>query len=421
MFKHWIKTTTATALCGLCAFPAIAAQDNSVAAPSALAPVTAPAPATTTPTTDAVEFGIAPPQLDSRSYILMDYNSGAILAEKNSNQREAPASLTKMMTSYVIGQALKQGKIHNDDIVTVPADAWGGNKALHGSSLMFLRIGQKVPVSELNRGIIVDSGNDACITMAEYVSGSQNTFVQSMNRYVQQMGLKNTHFMTVHGLDHENQYSSSHDMAIIAKHLIKDLPQEYKLYSIKKLTFNNITQSNRNGLLWDTSMHVDGLKTGHTDEAGYNLVASAVGDNNMRLISVVMGTPSKQAREQESKQLLRWGFANFETLRALIPGKPILEEPVYYGDTDKVALGTLENTYLTLPKGRRPDIKIRYELAQNPLKAPLMKGQVVGKVIYQLDGRDIASINLQVLQDVKEGGVFSRLWDWIVLNVKSLF
>ncbi len=414
MIKNWIKATTVSALCGLYTLPIIAAQNAQ--------DITIPTLTTkSVVSNNIIEFGIVPPQLNARSYILMDYNSGAILAEKNANHRQAPASLTKMMTSYVIGQALKQGKIHNDDIVTVPANAWGGNKALQGTSLMFLRIGQKVPVSELNLGIVVASGNDACITMAEYVSGSQNTFVQSMNRYVQEMGLKNTHFMTVHGLDHENQYSSAYDMAIIAKHLIKDLPEEYRLYAIKRITFNKIMQPNRNGLLWDTSLRVDGLKTGHTKEAGYNLVSSAQGDNNMRLIAVVLGTPSQRVREQESKQLLRWGFANFETVRALSPNKEIVEEPVYYGDVDKVVLGTLENTYLTLPKGRRADIKMRYALTQKPLTAPLVKGQIVGKIIYQLDDKDIANVNLQVLQDVKEGGIFSRLWDWIVLKFKSFF
>lgn len=397
MFRKSKKTLVTSLLCGLCYTP-LFAQEN-----------------------QPIQYHIAEPSLASPTYFLIDYHSGAVLAEKNADHRQAPASLTKMMTSYVIGQALKQGKIQNDDLVSVPAEAWGGNKDLRGSSLMFLRIGQKVSVADLNRGIIVDSGNDACITMAEYLSGSQNTFVQSMNRYAQEMGLKNTHFMTVHGLDQEGQYSSARDMAIIGKHLIHDLPNEYKLYAIKQFTFNGITQNNRNGLLWDTSLKVDGLKTGHTNEAGYNLVASALGDNNMRLISVVMGAPSKQAREQDSKKLLRWGFANFETVSAFAPNKPMLKADVYYGNHPQVALGVLKPTFITLPKGRRQEIKIRYELMQKTLKAPLAQGQVLGKAIYQLDGNDIASVNLQVLENVNEGSIFSRLWDWIRLQIQALF
>lgn len=368
-----------------------------------------------------VDYGIATPKLSAQSYFLVDFHSGAVLAAENEDNRQAPASLTKLMTSYVIGQALKQGKIHQEDLVTISPEAWGGNPALKGSSLMFVRIGQKVPVSELNKGIIVDSGNDACVAMAEYLAGSQNTFVQSMNRYVQTLGLKNTHFETVHGLDHKGQYSTARDMATISKHIIQDLPNEYKLYSIKSFEFNGIKQNNRNGLLWDSSMKVDGLKTGHTNQAGYNLVASAVGDNNMRLISVVMGTPTAKDREQDSKKLLRWGFANFETLRSLTAGKTILQQKVYYGNTDQVALGSVNNAFLTLPKGRRQEVKMRYAFNQQHLQAPLIKGQVVGQVIYQLDGKDIASKDLQVLHDVPEGGIFSRLWDWIVLKVQSLF
>lgn len=396
MFKKFNKTAVMSVLCSLYA-TSIWAEDN------------------------ASKYNIAEPNLASQTYFLVDYHSGAVLAEKNADHRQAPASLTKMMTSYVIGQALKQGKIQNDDVVTVPAEAWGGNKDLRGSSLMFLRIGQKVSVADLNRGIIVDSGNDACIAMAEYLFGSQNTFVQSMNRYAQEMGLKNTHFMTVHGLDKDGQYSTARDMATIGKHLIQDLPNEYKLYAIKQFTFNGIAQNNRNGLLWDNSLHVDGLKTGHTTEAGYNLVASALGDNNMRLISVVMGAPTKQAREQDSKKLLRWGFANFETVRTSTPNKPLLKEKVYYGNRPEVALGILKSTFITLPKGRRQDLKIRYELSEKTLNAPLVKGQILGKAIYQLDGKDIASVDLQVLEDVEQGGIFSRLWDWLVLQTKAFF
>lgn len=366
-----------------------------------------------------MQHNISIPQLNAQTFILMDYDSGAVLGALNPDQRQYPASLTKMMTSYVVGDALKQGKIHNNDMVTIGESAWGKN--FPGSSKMFLNLNQQVSVDELNRGIIVVSGNDACVAIAEHISGTTQNFIDVMNRYVERFGLKNTHFTTVHGLDDENQYSSARDMAIIGSHIIRDLPEEYKIYSEKEFTFNKIRQPNRNGLLWDKSLNVDGMKTGHTDKAGYNLVASATGNGNMRLISVVMGVPTYKGREIESKKLLQWGFANFETFKALEAGKAVSEQSVYYGDNGKVQLGVLQDRFVTLPKGRQADVKARYELTQKYLEAPLAKGQVVGKVIYQLDGKDIAQVDLQVMNEVTEGGFFGKAWDWLVLTVKSLF
>ena len=368
------------------------------------------------------QFNIAAPQSNAQTYVLMDYNSGAVLASLNPDQRQYPASLTKMMTSYVVGQALKQGKIHNTDMVTIGESAWGQN--FPGSSKMFLNLNQQVSVADLNRGIIVVSGNDACVAMAEYVSGTVMNFVDTMNKYVEQFGLKNTRFTTVHGLDEEGQYSSARDMAIIGAHIIRDLPEEYKIYAEKDFTFNKIKQPNRNGLLWDKTINVDGMKTGHTDKAGYNLVASATNPNNMRLISVVMGVPTYKGREVESKKLLQWGFANFETFKTFEAGKTgqsISEQRVYYGDESNIQLGVLQDAFITIPKGKSSELKARYELDKKYLEAPLAKGQVVGKVVYQLDGKDIASVNLQVMQEVKEGGIFGKIWDWLVLTIKSLF
>lgn len=368
------------------------------------------------------QFNIAAPQINAQTYVLMDYNSGAVLASLNPDQRQYPASLTKMMTSYVVGQALKQGKIHNTDVVTIGESAWGQN--FPGSSKMFLNLNQQVSVADLNRGIIVVSGNDACVAMAEHVSGTVMNFVDAMNKYVEQFGLKNTRFTTVHGLDEEGQYSSARDMAIIGAHIIRDLPEEYKIYAEKEFTFNKIKQPNRNGLLWDKTINVDGMKTGHTDKAGYNLVASATNPNNMRLISVVMGVPTYKGREVESKKLLQWGFANFETFKTFEAGKTgksISEQRVYYGDESNIQLGVLQDAFITIPKGKSSELKARYELEKKYLEAPLAKGQVVGKVIYQLEGKDVASVNLQVMQEVKEGGIFGKIWDWLVLTIKSLF
>lgn len=366
-----------------------------------------------------IDYGIGVPQLNAQTFILMDYNSGAVLASLNPDQRQYPASLTKMMTSYVVGDALKQGKINNTDIVTIGESAWGKN--FPGSSKMFLNLNQQVSVSDLNRGVIIVSGNDASVAIAEHVAGSVPAFVNAMNKYVTQFGLKNTHFTTVHGLDDDNQYSSARDMALIGAHLIRDLPEEYQIYAEKDFTFNKIKQSNRNGLLWDKTLQVDGIKTGHTDKAGYNLVTSAVNGNNMRLISVVMGVPTIKGREVETKKLLQWGFANFETFKTLEAGKAVSEQTVYYGGESNVALGMLQDAFITIPKGRQTDLKARYELHSKYLKAPLAKGQVVGQVIYQLDGKDVAKVDLQVMQDVQEGGIFGNAWDWLVLTVKSLF
>ncbi|MWQ21813.1 serine-type D-Ala-D-Ala carboxypeptidase [Glaesserella parasuis] len=365
-----------------------------------------------------IDYGIPAPQLNAQTYILMDYNSGAVLASLNPDQHQAPASLTKMMTSYVVGEALKTGKIKNSDLVTVTENSWG--QKFPGSSKMFLNVNQQVSVEDLNKGIIVVSGNDACVAIAEHISGSEQTFIDSMNKFVQKFGLKNTHFATVHGLDHPEQYSSARDMAIIGAHIIRDLPEEYKIYSEKEFTYNKITQPNRNGLLWDKSINVDGMKTGHTDQAGYNLVASAY-NSNTRLISVVMGVPTYKGREVESKKLLQWGFANFETVKPLSAGQSVLEQAVYYGDLSKAQLGTLQDSYITVPKGKTAELKARYTLEKTNLEAPLVKGQVVGKVIYQLNGKDVVSVDLQVMHDVQEAGIFGKAWDWFVLTVKGLF
>ena len=375
--------------------------------------------ASTFAVSEDIQYGIAVPEVNAQTYVLMDYNSGAVLASLNPDQRQYPASLTKMMTSYVVGVALKQGKIHNEDMVTISESAWGRN--FPDSSKMFLNLNQQVSVGDLNKGIIIVSGNDACVAVAEHISGTVANFVDTMNKYVQQFGLKNTNFTTPHGLDDPNQYSTARDMAIIGAHIIRDLPEEYKIYAEKDFTFNKIKQPNRNGLLWDKTINVDGMKTGHTSQAGYNLVASATSPNNMRLISVVMGVPTYKGREVESKKLLQWGFANFETLKTYKANEEISKQSVYYGDKGEVKVGVLQDGFITVPKGKQADLKARYELDNKYLQAPLAKGQVVGKIVYQLDGKDVATVNLQALEDVQEGGFLGKGWDWLVLTVKGLF
>ena len=361
------------------------------------------------------------PQIDAESYILIDYNSGKVLAEQNADARRDPASLTKMMTSYVIGQAMKAGKFKESDVVTIGNDAWAtGNPVFRGSSLMFLKPGMQVPVSQLIRGINLQSGNDACVAMADYVAGSQDAFVGLMNSYVNALGLKNSHFQTVHGLDAEGQYSSARDMALIGQALIRDVPNEYSIYKEKEFTFNGIRQTNRNGLLWDNSLNVDGIKTGHTDRAGYNLVASAT-EGQMRLISAVMGGRTFKGRETESKKLLTWGFSFFETVSPLKAGKEFASEPAWFGDSDRASLGVDKDVYLTIPRGRMKDLKASYVLNSSELHAPLQKNQVVGSINFQLDGKTIEQRPLVVLQEIPEGNFFGKIIDYIKLMFHHWF
>ncbi len=363
----------------------------------------------------------AAPQINAKSWVLMDYNSGKVLAESNSDTRLDPASLTKIMVSYVVGQAIKSGKVTPDDMVTVGQDAWAtGNPVLRGSSLMFLKPGDKVPVSELNKGVVIQSGNDASIALADYVAGSQDAFVSLMNRYGQQLKLENTHFKTVHGLDADGQYSSARDMALLSQALIRDTPEEYALHKEKEFTFNHIRQINRNRLLWSTNLNVDGIKTGYTSGAGYNLVSSASDPSGMRLIAVVMGAPSDRIRFNESESLLTWGFRFFETLTPIKAGDAFTSQRVWFGEDKMVPLGVAENASLTTPKGQLKNLKASFTLTNKQLEAPLAKNQVVGTVDFSLDGKVVDQRPLVALKEVKEGGFFTRIWDFVMMKITGL-
>jgi len=363
----------------------------------------------------------AAPQVDAKAYVLMDYNSGKILAEGNADTRLDPASLTKIMSSYVIGQAIKAGKIKPEDMVTVGKDAWAtGNPALRGSSLMFIKPGDQVPVMELNKGIVIQSGNDASIALADYVAGSQDSFVGLMNNYAKSLGLQNTHFLTVHGLDAEGQYSTARDMALLSQALIRDVPDEYALHKEKEFTFNKIRQINRNRLLWSSNLNVDGIKTGYTSGAGHNLVASAT-DGPMRLISVVLGAPSDRVRFSESEKLLTWGFRFYETATPIKADKPFVTQKVWFGDVSEVPLGVAKDASVTIPKGQMKNLKASYKLTQPTLEAPLAKNQVVGTIDFQLDGKTIEQHPLVVMQEVKEGNFFSRIWDMVMMKLSQWF
>ncbi|WP_199635184.1 serine hydrolase [Serratia sp. PAMC26656] len=373
-----------------------------------------------TPALQAAEAPAAP-QVDAKAFVLMDYNSGKILTEGNADTRLDPASLTKIMSSYVIGQAIKAGKIKPEDMVTVGKDAWAtGNPALRGSSLMFIKPGDQVPVMELNKGIVIQSGNDASIALADYVAGSQDSFVGLMNNYAKSLGLQNTHFLTVHGLDAEGQYSTARDMALLSQALIRDVPDEYALHKEKDFTFNKIRQVNRNRLLWSSNLNVDGIKTGYTGGAGHNLVASAT-DGPMRLISVVLGAPSDRIRFSESEKLLTWGFRFYETATPIKIDKPFVTQRVWFGEINDVPLGVAKDAAVTIPKGQMKNLKASYKLNQPTLEAPLAKNQVVGTIDFQLDGKTIEQYPLVVMQEVKEGNFFSRIWDMVMMKLTQWF
>jgi len=374
----------------------------------------------TAPAFSAVQTADAP-QIEAKAWILMDYASGKVLAEGNADEKLDPASLTKLMTSYVVGQALKAGKIHLTDIVTVGKDAWAtGNPELRGSSLMFLKPGDKVSVEDLNKGVIIQSGNDASIAIADYVAGSQDSFISLMNNYAQKLNLTNTTFKTVHGLDTPGQYSTARDMALLGRAMIHDVPEEYAIHKEKEFTFNNIKQPNRNRLLWSSNINVDGMKTGTTAGAGYNLVASAtLGD--MRLISVVLGAKTDRIRFNESEKLLTWGLRFFETVTPIKPDATFVTQRVWFGDKSEVNLGAGEGGSVTIPRGQLKNLKASYTLNEPQLTAPLKVGQVVGNIDFQLNGQTIEQRPLLVMEPIEEAGFFGRIWDYVLMKFHGWF
>ncbi|MCG3728588.1 D-alanyl-D-alanine carboxypeptidase family protein [Vibrio cincinnatiensis] len=354
-----------------------------------------------------------PPQLSAKGYVLLDYYTGQVLVEHNAHDKLNPASLTKLMTSYVAGQAMQQGKISPDDQVSISHNAWAKN--FPDSSKMFIEVGKEVNMMDLYRGLIVQSGNDASVAIAEHVAGSENAFVALMNSWAKNLGLDNTSFTNPHGLDSDGQYSTPYDIAKLGQAIIRDLPEVYPLYSETAFSYNGITQYNRNGLLRDRSLNVDGIKTGFTRGAGYSLATSAT-HGNMRLLSVVMGTTSQKLRESESKQLLSYGFRFFETLSPHQKNAVIEHARIWMGKQDQVAVGVAQTTYLTVVKGELSKLSGVIELDKD-LQAPLKQGEVVGKVIYQVEGRQVGEASLIALESVEEGNWFKRLLD----SLKRLF
>ncbi|MEN3157905.1 serine hydrolase [Alkalimonas sp. NCh-2] len=360
----------------------------------------------------AVSVVPAPPEINAKGHILLDYDTGKVLSEHNADMLLSPASLTKMMTAYIIGSELKSGNIADTDMVTISERAWARN--FPGSSLMFIEVGTQVAVADLNRGIMVQSGNDACVAMAEHIAGSESAFVDLMNAHAQRLGMHSTTFGNSHGLQHPDQRTTPRDMAILSKALIRDVPDMYALYSEREFSYNNIRQYNRNSLLWDRNLAVDGIKTGFTSEAGYSLITSATRDD-MRLISVVMGSPSEQIRAQENRKLLNYGFRFFETITPF-PASQVFAEPrVWQGEVDSVRLGVGQQSLITIPRGQQRNLHTEVKLEQS-LVAPIERGQVVGRLQLSLDGEAIAEYPLVTLDAVERGGFFKRMMDYLKMQ-----
>ena len=357
------------------------------------------------------------PDIAAKSYVLMDYHTGKILAQKNKDEKRSPASLTKMMTSYILGQEIEKGTVSPDDEVTISENAWAKN--FSDSSKMFIEVGTKVSLDDLNHGIIIQSGNDACVAVAEYIAGSEKGFADLMNAYANNLGMKNSNFVNSHGLTNENHYTTAYDMTILGQSLIRDVPEEYAIYAKKSFTYNGIKQYNRNQLLWDGSVDVDGIKTGHTEDAGFNLTVSAVNEN-MRLVATVMGTDSEDARAVAAKRLLMYGFRFYETVQPFLEDNVINRARIWYGDKSEVALGVDNDVSITIPRGYANSIKSDYTIAKE-LNAPIKKGDVLGSVNFILEDETLATFDLVALEDVQKGGVFSRLIDFIIKFFSSLF
>ncbi|MDR3476843.1 MAG: D-alanyl-D-alanine carboxypeptidase [Gammaproteobacteria bacterium] len=353
------------------------------------------------------------PSIEAKGYILMDAKSGQILAEKNADARMAPASLTKLMSLYIISGALRSGSVHLEDKVRISTKAWKT-----GGSRMFVKVNDEVPLKDLMQGIAIASGNDASVAMAEYIAGTEETFAEMMNSQAKVLGMNDSHFMDSTGLPNPQHYSTPRDFAKLAQALTRDFPEDYKLFSEKWFTYNNIRQPNRNRLLW-RFQYADGLKTGHTDDAGYCLVASAQKDG-MRLISVIMGAPSDNARTEDSIRLLTYGFRFFETHKIVDGGKSLTEARVWKGTQKEVSLGLDQDWYATLPTGAYKNIQKVYVLNE-PLNAPIVKGESYGNLNLVVNNQVLVSKPLIALKDDPKGGMFRSIGDAMRFRFQKIF
>jgi serine-type D-Ala-D-Ala carboxypeptidase (penicillin-binding protein 5/6) len=349
----------------------------------------------------------APPQVQARGYYLIDYLTGQVLAASNENQRLEPASLTKLMSAYAVFHALKDGRIKLQDTVHISPYA----RSQDGSR-MFVEVGTRVSVEDLIQGMIVQSGNDATVALAEHVAGSEPVFVDLMNQYAQQLGMTSTHFQNSPGMPGPEHYTTARDIGLLAAALIREYPEYYKWYSQHEYTWNKITQPNRNGLLYRDPT-VDGLKTGHTESAGYCLVSSARRED-MRLVAVVMGSPTIRAREDASVALLNYGFGFYQTRKLYSANQPLLQLRVWKGTSDQATLSVPEDVYATIPRGQESSLSVAADIAE-PLIAPLNASAPIGKLRVILSGAPLGTYPMHVTQDISEAGFFGKLTDDVLM------
>ncbi|WP_422676737.1 D-alanyl-D-alanine carboxypeptidase family protein [Billgrantia aerodenitrificans] len=358
-----------------------------------------------TPTPTPQTMIPAPPQIAAKSWILMDADSGRVLVEHNADERLPPASLTKLMTAYLVERELDRGNINLDDTVRVSENAWRT-----GGSKMFIEVNTEVSIRDLLYGIIISSGNDASVAVAEHLAGGEAPFADLMNQHATRLGLHNTSFANATGLPHPEQYSSARDMALLSQYIINDYPEHYAVYAEKYFTYNDIRQPNRNRLLWRDPT-VDGLKTGWTTEAGYGLVASAKRDG-MRLISVVMGTSSEESRAQETQKLLSYGFRYYETLNLYDQGAVLNSPRIWGGEKNELRVGVDRDVAMTLPRARNEELHARLDIRQD-LNAPISLGDRVGTLEVRLGDEVVGEHPLVALETIEEGGLFKRLFDQV--------
>lgn len=358
---------------------------------------------------------IQPPEMDNTAYVLMDYNTGEILAQKNANQSLPPASLTKMMTSYIIEQRLASGDLKEDEQVLMSQNAWCRGSS--SQSCMYVPVDKTASVIDMLRGIIIQSGNDASQAMAEHIAGSESSFAVLMNEQAEKLGMTNSNFVNSTGMPADNHKASALDLAKLSRAIIKNSGDYYNIYSEKEFTYNGITQGNRNALL-ATDPTVDGLKTGHTDAAGYCLAASSKRED-MRLISVIMGAGSMQARADQSRELLNWGFGHFTTVTKAPAGQFVSKVPVWFGQAQEIELATGDNLQILTSKTQKNKITTVVDIPDS-LEAPIKKGQEVGKMMAVIDGKAVASVPVIATSDIEESGFMSRTWQRMVRWVQNL-
>jgi len=359
--------------------------------------------------TAAIAHTPTPPEVDAEAYILVDYHSGKTLAEKESKKRIDPASLTKMMSVFVVDHEIASGRLKLTDEVPISESAWKTE-----GSRMFVQAGKKIPVKDLINGIIIQSGNDATVALAEFVAGSEKAFSDLMNQYAQQIGMKDTHFANATGIPNPEHYTTAYDLSLLAHALIKNYPETYKVYSEKWFTFNGIKQPNRNRLLW-REPYIDGIKTGHSSTAGYCLAASGQKDH-MRLISILVGAKTEADRTEQTLALLRYGFRFYETRQLFQANTPLNQPRIWMGERKKLSLGIAEDLYITIPQGVYKDLDAKMNIEKR-ITAPITKGKNYGMLVVKVNDQLIAEVPLIALEDVKPGTMWSRMSDYFSLGI----